>query len=83
MLQEFEDSALDAVFFDGPILSYYTTTRGNGVARMVPRIFKPENYGMALPTGSPLQEQINQGLLRLREDGRYNTLRAKWFGAGN
>ena len=83
MLQDFEDSALDAVFFDGPILSYYATTRGSGIARMVPRVFKPENYGMALPTGSPLREQINQGLLRLREDGRYSALRAKWFGAGN
>lgn len=83
MLVEFENSSLDAVFFDGPILSYYAKTRGNGIARMVPRVFKPENYGMALPTGSPLQEQINQGLLRLREDGRYSTLRAKWFGTGN
>lgn len=83
MLQDFEDSTLDAVFFDGPILSYYAATRGNGLARMVPRVFKPENYGMALPTGSPLREQINQGLLRLREDGRYSALRAKWFGTGN
>lgn len=83
MLRDFEDRALDAVFFDGPILSYYTNTRGNGVARMVPRVFKPENYGMALPTGSPLREQINQGLLRMREDGRYNALRAEWFGTPN
>ena len=83
MLRQFEDTTLDAVFFDGPILSYYTTTRGSGTARMVSRVFKPENYGMALPTGSPLREQINQGLLRLREDGRYGALRAKWFGAGN
>lgn len=79
----FEADALDAIFFDGPILSYYVKTRGAGKARMVPRIFKPENYGMALPTGSPLREPINQALLRIREDGRYDRLRSKWFGTRN
>ncbi len=79
----FEDETLDAVFFDGPILSYYATTRGAGKARMVQRVFKPENYGMALPTGSDLVEPINRALLRIREDGRYSDLRRKWFGASN
>lgn len=79
----FEGGTLDAVFFDGPILSYYATTRGGGKARMVQRVFKPENYGMALPTNSELVEQINQALLRIREDGRYSELRRKWFGSAN
>ena len=79
----FEARTLDAIFFDGPILSYYVTTRGAGKARMVQRVFKPENYGMALPTGSPLREPINQALLRIREDGRYDQLRKRWFGSGN
>ncbi|MDA8747652.1 transporter substrate-binding domain-containing protein [Litoreibacter sp.] len=79
----FEANTLDAIFFDGPILSYYAKTRGTGKARIVPRVFKPENYGMALPTGSALREPINQALLTIREDGRYDRLRAKWFGARN
>ncbi len=79
----FEANTLDAIFFDGPILSYYVKTRGAGKARMVPRVFKPENYGLALPTGSPLREPINQALLRIREDGRYDRLRSKWFGSTN
>ncbi len=83
MLVSFEAGELDAVFFDGPILSYYAATQGAGKARMIPRVFKPENYGIALPSGSALREPLNQSLLRLREDGRYDTLRTKWFGLGN
>ncbi|WP_298295386.1 transporter substrate-binding domain-containing protein [uncultured Litoreibacter sp.] len=77
----FEAKTLDAIFFDGPILSYYVRTRGAGKARMVQRVFKPENYGMALPSGSPLREPINRALLQMREDGRYDSLRTKWFGS--
>ena len=46
----------------------------------MPRVFKPENYGIALPEGSPLREDINRALLALRESGRYDALRIKYFG---
>lgn len=81
MLDTFGDGQLDAVFFDKPILAYYVSTKGRGYARMIDRTFKPENYAMALPTGSPLREQIDQSLLRLREAGTYDLLRTKWFGS--
>jgi polar amino acid transport system substrate-binding protein len=47
---------------------------------LMDKVFKPENYGIALPTGSPLREEINQSLLRLRENGTYGELVRKWFG---
>ena len=81
LLKDFEAGRLDAVFFDGPILVYYARTTDAVDARVVDRVFKPENYGMALPTGSPLREAINQSLLKLREDGTYDQLLAKWFGS--
>ena len=82
MLEDFEAGKLDSVVFDGPILAYYTQTRGAGIGRVIPRRFKPENYGVALPEGSPLREPINRSLLRLRENGTYDAIAAKWFGAG-
>ena len=82
LLTGFETESIDVVVFDAPILAYYVQTRGQGQARLLDRIFKPENYGMALPTGSPLREEINQSLLRLRENGTYDSLVTKWFGAG-
>lgn len=80
MLDTFGAGSLDAVFFDKPILAYYVANAGRGYARLIDRTFKPENYAMALPTGSPLREQIDQSLLRRRENGTYDRLRTKWFG---
>ncbi|MEP1588810.1 MAG: transporter substrate-binding domain-containing protein [Tateyamaria sp.] len=82
MYRVFEAGDLDAVVFDKPILDYYVTTRGQKTGRMLDPIFKPENYSIALPTDSSLLEPLNQTLLRLREDGTYDSLRAKWFGVG-
>ena len=76
----FEAGDLDAVVFDGPILAYYVRHQGQGKAELLERIYRPENYGMAFPTGSELREDVDQSMLRLREDGRYDELLIKWFG---
>lgn len=80
MLVAFEAGTLEAVVFDAPILAYYIQNRGRGKGRLMGRIFKPENYGIALPSGSPLREEINRSILQLRENGVYGELVQKWFG---
>ena len=81
LLAAFEDGDLDAVVFDGPILVYYVRTRSNGKAELLERVYRPENYGMVFTTGSTLREDFDQAMLRLREDGTYDDLLLKWFGA--
>ena len=81
MYAAFEDGSLDAVIFDAPILAYYANTRGAEQAMLIGNVFLPENYGMALPSGSDLAEPINQALLRLRERGDYASIQRKWFGS--
>lgn len=71
---------IQAIVFDAPILQYFVHTRGKGTFDVVGPIFRPEEYGIALPIGSPLRESINTELLALRQDGRYETLVEKWFG---
>ncbi len=83
MLNAFENKDLDAVVFDAPILSYYASHEGRRMATMTGGIFLRENYGIAFPTGSPLVEDVNQALLSLREDGTYDEIYRKWFGARN
>lgn len=80
MFAALESGALDAVVHDAPILSYYASTAGRGRFATVGRVFSPEKYGIALPSGSPLREPINRALLRLRENGTYQSLVEKWFG---
>ncbi len=79
----FEAQELDAVLFDAPVLAYYTQTAGKDLASLTGPVFLRESYGIALPTGSDLTEQINQSLLSMREDGAYDRLHAKWFGSLN
>ncbi|WP_147126441.1 transporter substrate-binding domain-containing protein [Shimia ponticola] len=81
LIEAFEANTLDAVIFDAPILAYYTQQEGAGIGKLTGRLYRPENYGIALPTGSPLLDEINQALLRLRENGTYDALQLKWFGA--
>lgn len=81
MYAAFESGEEDAIIFDAPVLAYYATL-SNGRAKVVGPVFQRENYGVALPTGSVLAEQINQSLLELREDGTYDALYRKWFGSG-
>ncbi len=80
LMDEFEDQQLDAVVFDGPILAYYLATEATGEAYLLDRVFRSEDYGIALSQGSELREPINRALLRLSETGAYQSLRRDWFG---
>lgn len=80
MLAAFAKDNADAVVFDGPILAYYVMEDATGEARLIDKVYRPENYGIALPAGSLLREEINRALLSLREDGSYGALVDKWFG---
>jgi polar amino acid transport system substrate-binding protein len=71
---------VDAIVFDAPVLLFYSQNQGYGLVRVVGPIFQEEDYGIALPTGSPLREPINAALLRLKSSGRYDKICEKWFG---
>ena len=81
MYAALENGELDAVVFDAPILAWYAQTRGAGKFKLVGNNLVPENYGIILPSGSELREQINRSLLTLRENGTYDAIYRDWFGA--
>ncbi|MFN8469635.1 MAG: transporter substrate-binding domain-containing protein [Caldilineaceae bacterium] len=78
-----EQGKVDAIVYDSPVLLYHALTTGKGRTQVVGRIFQQEQYGIALPTGSPLREPINETLLEIQEDGTYDALYTKWFGSLN
>ena len=80
LMQAFEAEQLDAAVFDGPILEYYVAREMRIDAALLDRVFRSEDYGIALEQGSALREPINRALLRLQETGRYEALRQEWFG---
>ena len=44
-------------------------------------IFNLEIYGLALPSGSPHEEDINRALLQIIENGIYQQTIDEWFSA--
>lgn len=70
----------DAVVYDAPILQYHASHEGKGKVQTVGSVFRKESYGIQFPKGSPLRKQVNEALLRLRENGTYDRLQTKWFG---
>lgn len=83
LLRAFEAGAVRVVVFDAPVLSYYAAHEGSVFGQMAGPVFLKENYGIALPAGSPLREDVNRALLALREDGTYDAIRRRWFGSLN
>jgi polar amino acid transport system substrate-binding protein len=75
-----ENNINDVFVYDKPALDYYASTSGKGKVETVGDKFTRENYGIALPTGSPLRKQINEALLSIQESGEYDKLVIKWFG---
>ena len=81
LFDQFAAERIDAVVFDSPILAFYVAERANGDARLLDRVYRPENYGIAFPTDSALRERVDRVLLGLREQGVFDELTAKWFGS--
>lgn len=73
------NSDVDAVVYDAPILLYYAAHDGKGKVQVVGSIFRKESYAIALPNGSPYRKLINNALLSLQEKGTYQEIYDKWF----
>ena len=71
---------VDAVVYDAPNLLFYANGEGKGKVAVVGKIFEPQDYGLALPQGSPLREKMNRAILTLRESDELALMVAKWLG---
>jgi ABC-type amino acid transport substrate-binding protein len=71
---------LQAVVHEAPQLRHWLAGRGTDRVALVGPMFRPEHYAMAVPTGSPLREQVNAALLAMQEDGTAESIAGRWFG---
>ena len=78
--QALEDSQVDAVVYDAPVLQNYAISDGADRAKVVGSIFERQSYGIALKSGSPYREEINRAILTIVERGTYDEIYEKWFG---
>ena len=71
----------DAVINDDPTTVLYM--REHKGLRIVGKPFTEEKYGIAVKKGNAeLLAKLNAGLRKVRENGEYERLRAKWIGGG-
>jgi len=75
------DKQYDAVVFDAPVLQYYVSHDGDGVAQIAGPRFQAADYGFAFRIGSNLRKPVDETLLSMREDGTYDEIKQKWFGS--
>lgn len=81
--RQLDSGGVDAIVFDAPVLQHHIKLTRSTTETLVGGIFARENYGIALPTGSPLRKKINETLLDITADGTYDELYAKYFGDTN
>ncbi|AWV15833.1 ABC transporter substrate-binding protein [Methylobacterium sp. XJLW] len=70
-----------AVVYDAPALSYYATQPGHAPLRLIGPAFNRQAYGILFAANDPRRKRVNQALLGLREDGRYDEIYSRWFGS--
>ena len=61
--------AVDAVVGENQQMMVLLSQPARQRLRLVGPIFETFDYGFGLPSGSPLREQLNTAILKMREDG--------------
>ena len=64
-LRAIAEGKIEALVYDKPILQYLIRKEFPGDLEVLPVTFRRQDYGIALPVGSPLREPINVVLLKI------------------
>jgi len=82
-LKELEAGGVDAVVADNGVVVHYVANNPGGKFKTVSDAeFTPEQYGFAVKKGNAeLLAKIDAGIAKVKADGSYATIYAKYFGA--
>ena len=81
MFQALLQKKVDAVVTGAPILLFYAAHDGKGLVRVVGPQFNTASIAILFQLDSPLRKRVNSALIVLRENGTFQRLCDKWFGA--
>lgn len=71
---------IEAVVSENQQLMFLISKDGRADIRLVGPIFDSFDYGIALAAGSPLREDLNKAILRMREEGAVDRIKDQWLG---
>jgi ABC-type amino acid transport substrate-binding protein len=70
----------DAVVYDLPILRYLINEKYTQQLRVLPNQFARQDYGIAIPPGSPLRERLNREILQIIQGAEWTTMLGGYLG---
>ena len=76
-----EKDKVKAIVYDAPMLQYFAKNNADQGVGVVGELFEKQSYGIGVPQGSPYRKQITRAILALREQGFFEELESKYFGA--
>lgn len=79
-LEKLDNGQLDAVVYDEPILRYLLRSEQLSNVQLLPERVLPQDYGFALPQGSPLREPLNRELLSVTQSQQWRDLLQRYLG---
>lgn len=80
VFMELVNGGADVVINDKPVTQHFIDKRGEGKVKLVGDLLEGEYYGIAVAKNNvELLESINEGLLKLKENGTFAELYEKWF----
>lgn len=72
---------IDAFVYDAPILRYLAAQEESGGITVLPVTFEHQQYGFALPAGSPIRESINRVMLEILDEDRWQEIVDRYLGS--
>ena len=79
---ELKARGVDAVVNDRPVNDYFITKNAAKGVKTLEEKLTAEDYGIAInKDNEKLQNDVNAALKKLKENGEYDKIYAKWFGA--
>ena len=71
---------VDAVVYDLPILRYQVNNKYAHELRVLPNQFARQDYGIAIPSGSPLRERLNREILQIIQGAEWTPMLEGYLG---
>lgn len=75
------EGEIDAMVHDEPVLRYLVRSGYGSELQVLDITFEPQQYGIALPPGSPLREPMNRALLDILVSQGWQTQRKRYLGS--
>lgn len=79
-LEDIAGGQADALVYDAPILRYLVSNDYADRLRLLHVILQRQDYGIALPAGSPLREDVNQALLQIIRSDEWQGVLERYLG---